>query len=70
MLWIIGKAGAGKAHLAARVIGKLKLSASKLAYFYCDAKDDGRRSVNSILRNWTWQLLQQDRFCWMMWFRS
>ncbi|KAJ5658406.1 uncharacterized protein N7484_002055 [Penicillium longicatenatum] len=62
MLWIMGKAGAGKTHLAARIIEELKLSASKLAYFYCDAKDDRRVSVTSILRNWTWQLLQQDPF--------
>ncbi|KAJ5408240.1 hypothetical protein N7509_002123 [Penicillium cosmopolitanum] len=61
MLWIIGKAGVGKTHLAARVIEVLKeQSANKLAYFYCDAKDDRRGSVIAILRNWTWQLLQQD----------
>ncbi|QKX57552.1 uncharacterized protein TRUGW13939_04669 [Talaromyces rugulosus] len=62
MLWIMGKAGAGKTHLAARVIEGLKQSANKLAYFYCDAKDDRRRSVISILRNWAWQLLQEDPF--------
>ncbi|KGO48571.1 hypothetical protein PEXP_073010 [Penicillium expansum] len=59
MLWVMGKAGAGKTHLAARAIEELK-SVRPLAYFYCDAKDESRRSVLGILSNWNWQLLQQD----------
>lgn len=60
ILWITSLAGAGKTRLATKAIQKLR-SSQRLAYFYCDAQDETRQNVISILRNWSWQLLQQDQ---------
>ncbi|KFZ17231.1 hypothetical protein V502_04663 [Pseudogymnoascus sp. VKM F-4520 (FW-2644)] len=58
-LWITGIPGSGKTRLATRVVESLKGEGSAVAYFYCDTKDEGRRSAMSILRTWTWQVLEQ-----------
>ncbi|OBT62384.1 hypothetical protein VE03_08439 [Pseudogymnoascus sp. 23342-1-I1] len=59
VLWITGIPGSGKTRLATRVVESLKGEGSTVAYFYCDTKDEGRRSAMSILRTWTWQVLEQ-----------
>ncbi|OBT84917.1 hypothetical protein VE02_06569 [Pseudogymnoascus sp. 03VT05] len=59
VLWITGIPGSGKTRLATRVVESLKGEGSAVAYFYCDTKDEGRRSALSILRTWTWQVLEQ-----------
>jgi ankyrin repeat protein/nucleoside-triphosphatase THEP1 len=59
ILWITGIPGSGKTRLATRVIEKLQED-WPVAYFYCDTKDEERRTVLSILRTWTWQILQQN----------
>ena len=60
LLWITGPAGYGKTRIATRVIQTL-LPSKKIAYFYCDAQDGNKRSVTNILRNWSWQLIRQDK---------
>ncbi|KFY44645.1 hypothetical protein V494_01385 [Pseudogymnoascus sp. VKM F-4513 (FW-928)] len=59
VLWITGIPGSGKTRLATRVVESLRGEGSPVAYFYCDTKDEGRRSAMSILRTWTWQVLEQ-----------
>lgn len=60
LLWITGPAGHGKTRIATRVIQTL-LPSKRIAYFYCDAQDGNKRSITDILRNWSWQLLRQDK---------
>ncbi|KFY46507.1 hypothetical protein V495_02433 [Pseudogymnoascus sp. VKM F-4514 (FW-929)] len=59
VLWITGIPGSGKTRLATRIVESLKGEGSPVAYFYCDTKDERRRSAMSILRTWTWQVLEQ-----------
>jgi hypothetical protein len=59
MLWVSGIPGAGKTRLATATIRRLQKD-GKVAYFYCDTKEEKRRQVLGILRTWAWQLLTQD----------
>ena len=45
VLWITGIPGSGKTRLATRVVESLKGEGSAVAYFYCDTKDEDRKSV-------------------------
>ena len=56
LFWISGNPGAGKSCLATRIIQKTQ-DLEPVAYFYCDAKDERKRTLLSILRTWVWQIL-------------
>jgi NACHT domain/Ankyrin repeats (many copies) len=58
-LWIYGKPGSGKSVLAASFVEYLQMHDSAVAYFFCSSGDDSRQTIDSILRTWLWQLLDQ-----------
>lgn len=58
-LWIRGKPGSGKSMLAATLIEQLQAENTVTAYFFCRLGDDSRRSFESILQTWLWQILEQ-----------
>ena len=55
-LWISGIPGSGKTFLSAHIVERLQRS-QQVAYFFCDTKDQSKRTMLSVLRTWIWQLL-------------
>ncbi|KAI9872454.1 MAG: hypothetical protein M1830_001605, partial [Pleopsidium flavum] len=58
LLWISGIPGSGKTHTSSFIVEYLK-ETHLTAYFYCDTKDDRKRTLLGILRTWASQLLSQ-----------
>lgn len=52
--------GCGKTYLSAYIIEIPLRSKQAIAYFFCDTKDERKRSTVAILETWIWQLLQAD----------
>ena len=59
ILWLHGKPGSGKSVLTAALIEHLQTNETVTAYFFCRLGDDTKRSLESILRTWLWQILEQ-----------
>ncbi|KAF9238216.1 hypothetical protein BU15DRAFT_75377 [Melanogaster broomeanus] len=68
LLWLSGKAGAGKSVLASAVIDSLSSGLADdetLAYFYCDFRTHRSTSTMEILRSLTSQLLWNSEIDWL-----
>ncbi|KAF9237451.1 hypothetical protein BU15DRAFT_75996 [Melanogaster broomeanus] len=68
LLWLSGKAGAGKSVLASTVIDSLSSGLADdetLAYFYCDFRNPRSTSTMEILRSLTTQLLWNSNIDWL-----
>jgi predicted AAA+ superfamily ATPase len=52
LLWVSGIPGCGKTVLSAFLINRLKMSEknTKVAYFFCDDKEEKQKSVEALLR--------------------
>ena len=64
LLRLIGSPGIGKTMMSTFLVEVLKEKAGKspskaFAYFFCDDKDQGRKTPTAILRSLIWQLLLQ-----------
>ena len=59
LLWIHATPGAGKTYLSARCTELLE-DYGAVAYFFCDTKEQRKRTTLGVLRTWVWQLLQKD----------
>ena len=64
LLWLSGAPGIGKTMISSFLVEELTRSAEQssqmmLAYYFCDDKDEKRRTVTSILRGLLVQLLRQ-----------
>ncbi|KAF2807886.1 HET-domain-containing protein [Mytilinidion resinicola] len=59
ILWIRGKPGSGKSILSATLIEHLQAEGTVTAYFFCSLGDDSRRTFESFLQTWLWQILEQ-----------
>ncbi|KAL0633451.1 hypothetical protein Q9L58_007664 [Maublancomyces gigas] len=56
LLWISGHPGTGKTVLMSFLLRELR-KRSTVAYFFCDDKDEGRRTAAAILKSLVYQLL-------------
>jgi hypothetical protein len=59
VLWLHGKPGSGKSVLTAALVEHLQKEETVTAYFFCGLGDDTKRTLESILRTWLWQILEQ-----------
>jgi hypothetical protein len=59
VLWLHGKPGSGKSVLTATLIDRLRTEGRIIAYFFCKLGDDTKNTLESILRTWLWQILEQ-----------
>lgn len=58
-LWLHGKPGSGKSVIMATLIRHLQTNGAIAAYFFCKLGDDNQRTLESIMRTWLWQILEQ-----------
>ena len=58
LLWVNSIPGAGKTFLLARCIELLE-DYGTVAYFFCDTKEQRKRTLEGVVRTWVWQLLQE-----------
>lgn len=59
VLWITGLPGSGKTYISAHLIDLLsKKTDYRTAFFFCKTQVEEKRTVLSILRTWTWQLVR------------
>ncbi|KAL2072788.1 hypothetical protein VTL71DRAFT_12131 [Oculimacula yallundae] len=59
VLWLHGKPGSGKSVLTATLIDRLRTEGRIIAYFFCKLGDDTKNTLESILRAWLSQILEQ-----------
>lgn len=67
LLWLSGGPGIGKTMISSFLVQELahlaeRSSQMKLTYYFCDDKDEGRRTATIILRGLLLQLLRQRPF--------